>query len=539
MPALRVVAAFVVAVAAVTGSARADGLPSKIDVRAATIGFFPYANKTLLAASGHVVVHEGRRTLIADALRIDLFKNRLLVTGHVRVTGGPAPIVAAAYALDLPTDRAIMLRTEPEPAIFDLRDEDFRSAVEQPAPAGAFDAVNLDGQRPYIRSRHAIVTPGAGVRMSPAEFPTGAGPSLTIPTYLYTLVANQHIAYSAAPYASFDQPYALFGSPAALTAAHLRYDQTDGVTVGIDTHLVDRDRAYFVASVLPLWDRRVDMLSFQQLRPGLQQQLSGSATFSAYPLDTLVYQLSESGKYTKETFTADQFNASNTQQIQIGTYEHDVGHYFGYELQGTYAHDDIFDGFPFSNDFRTNFDAEVLAPSFKLAGASFSTRYDYSNTLYDYPHQIATSTITLSAGRAISPAIRVFAQTQFEQNDDRYRDVAVGARALGLPDPLEPYYAPDGTPFPGYFAYAGANTYRSYELQTTFRDSKPDDQFQLTFVHTRDFPQFHGYGRAPLTASFDITRRLTPTIRVEVGRSYDFGWGGQYFTPQYTLGISP
>jgi len=532
-------AAVVAAVLAGTGAARAGGLPSKIDVRADGIDFFPYANAALLAATGHVVLREGSRMLEADAVRVDLYRNRLLASGHVRVLGGPRPLDATAYALDLATGRATLLRASPVPATFAVRDDDPASAVEEPAPADTFEAADLDGQRPYMRSRHALVTPNAGVRMSPAEFPTGAGPSLTLPTFLYTLVQNQHINYSAAPAASFDQPYSLFGSPASLTAAHLRYDGTNGVTLGLDTHLVEGNRAYFVASLLPFWDRQIDWLSFQQLRPGVQQQLSGFATFGAFANQSIQYQLQHSGTFLKETFSAGQFDSSNSGQLVASTYEHDVGHYFGYQLHAGYGYDHNAGGYPFNNDFRKDLGAELLAPDFRLLGTPIGTRYDYDNTLYSYPHQILTGTLTVSAGRAVTRALRVFAQVQFQQSDDRYRDPAVAAYALGLPDPALPYYAPDGTPWPGYFSYAGESTYRTYELDATFQGRKPDDRIEITLYHTRDFPQFHGFGRAPYALSLDVTRRIAPELRVELGRSYDFGWGGRYLSPQYSFSVGP
>jgi hypothetical protein len=526
----------IVAVALVTsaGIASAERLPSKVDVRGDRLSFFPYTNQTLLSGEGNVVVRTGTRTISCDQLRWDLQKNRLTATGHVHVTGGGTPLDGAVYVRDLTNGDGFLMTVDPIPTTFALHDDDLRTASESPAPAGLFDAVDLDGQRPYMRSRHAIVTPGAAVRMLPAEFPTGAGPSVTIPTYLYTLVQNQFISYSAAPGASFDQPYSLFGSPNSLTAANLRYDSYNGVT----EHLVDRDRAYLVTSVLPFRDRQFDLLAYQVIRPGLQQSVTASHTFGANPQNIVTYKLQESGKLLTQTLLLDNFTASNSAEFDLGTYEHDIKHIFGYQFRASYGYDHIYGGYPYSNDFRLGIDGIFLAPPVTVGGVSLTGKYEYSVTGYDYPHEVTTGTTTVSAARQFRHGIGLFAQATIEQNDNRFRNLAVGRFALGLPQIGTPFLLFDGAPYLGYYAYAGLNTYRSYEMQGTFK-GRGDNQIQLTFYYNHDFPQFDGFGRPPYFATIDIVRRITPSLRVEVGRSYSFGWAGQYLSPQYTLGISP
>jgi hypothetical protein len=535
---VRMLAVAAVAFLATAGGALAERLPTKVDVRADSIGFFPYTNETLVAGEGHVVMHTGTRTISCNAMRWDLQKNRLTLTGNVRVTGGPGPVTGVAYVRDLTNGDGYLMTVDPVPATYALHDDDPKTETEGPAPTGLFDAVDLDGQRPFMRSHHAVVTPSAAIRMFPVEFPTGAGPALTLPTYLYTLVQNQYISYSAAPYASFDQPYNFFGSPNSLTAGHIRYDSYDGITEAIDNRLVDSNKAYLVTSVLPFRDKQFDLLSYDVIRPGLQQTLTGDHTFGADPQNVLTYRLQESGKLLTETLQYNGVDASNSTEFDLSTYEHDIKNLFGYQLKASYGYDHNYAGFPYSNDFRIGADGFVTTPTVSLHGVALNGKYEYSITGYDYPHEVTTGTMTLSADKKVTRDINLFAQVQIEQNDNRYRDIATGQEALGLPPPGTPYYTPDGTPFPGYYAYSGLNTYRSYELQGTF-NGRGDNRVQLTFYYDHDFPQYQGYGRAPFQASIDIVRRITPSLRIEVGRSYSFGWDGQYLSPQYTLGISP
>jgi hypothetical protein len=471
-------------------------------------------------------------------MRWDLLKNLLLVTGNVRVAGGPSEVDGVAYRRDLNTGNAYLMKVDPVPATYALTGDDLRTAVEGPAPTDTFASLDLDGQRPYMRGHHAIVTPNAAIRMAPAEFPTGAGPALKLPTYLYTLVQNQYISESAAPAASFDQPYSLFGSPASLTAAHLRYDSYNGVTEAIDERLVDRNKAYVVASILPFRDKQFDILSYQVIRPGLQQTLSGTHTFGANQEETLNYRLEESGKLLISTFLFNDFNASNSTEFDLSTYEHDIKHLLGYQFKASYGYDHNYNGYPYTNDFRIGAYGLLTSPSFKIFGTLVNAKYEYNITSYDYPHEVTTGTATLSGSRPLGHKVQIFGQIQFEQSNNRYRYLPTGERALGLPPIGSPYITYDGTPYPGYYAYTGLSTYRSYEVQTTF-NGHGDNHIQTTFTYNDDFPQYHGFGPAPLFASIDIIQRITPALRVEIGRTYSFGWAGQYLSPQYTFAISP
>jgi hypothetical protein len=517
--------------------ARASELPSHVDVRADHVSFFPYQNATLLAAEGHVVVHEGTRTIRGDALRYDVIKNTLLVTGNVRVVNRTRDLIAAAYALDMPSGNAEVLRIADVPATYAVHDDDLAAGTEGPPPKDVFAQLDIDGVRPYIRSRHAIVTPGAGVRMSPADFPTPVGPAVRLPTFLYTIVQNRNITQTSLPGSTFDQPLNLTGSPGSLLAAHLRYDSYYGPTIGFDERLVNGDRSYAVVSLIPFRDRTINAIAFEAIRPGMQQMVYFNHTFGPYPYTSATYKLQNTDKYTTQTFQTDLSGTNNDIGFDLATISHDVGHYFTYSAHAGYSYNHTFDGFPVADDFRKILGGTVQAPSFALAGTSFDERYDYTYTAYDYPHQLSDGTATFRVSRNYNHAL--FAgSVSFEQTDDRFRDPAVAAEALGLPDPTTNYYAPDGTLFPGYFAFAGLSTYRTYQGSVTLRGSG-DNQTIFTLAHTADFPQYHGFGRPPLTATLDVTRRISPLLRIELARSYTFGWDGRYLSPQYSLSISP
>ena len=531
------VAPIVAALIATTASARASELPSHVDVRADRVAFFPYANETLLSAEGHVVIHAGARTISADAMRYDLIGNKLLVTGNVRVQNRSTALGAEAYALDLPSGNAEVLDIQDVPKTYSIHDDDSATAKEGPPPKDAFAQPDIDGAKPYIRSRHAIVTPGAGLRMTPADFPTPVGRAVRLPTFLYTITQNSNISHTSLPGSTFDQPLNLTTSPGSLLAAHLRYDSYYGPTVGFDERLVDRDKSYAVVSLVPLRDRRIDATAFEAIRPGMQQTLKFEHTIGPYPFTSISYRLQDTGKLTTQTFQTDLNGPNNDIGFDVATIQHDIGHYIGYQAHVGYSYNHNFESYPVADDFRKVIGTSLYAPSFAYRGTTFDEQYLYTYTAYDYPHQLSDGTLLFRVGHTFRNAIFT-GSTSFEQVDDRFRDTSVTVRALGLPDPTTDYNAPDGTYYPGYFAFAGLSTYRTYQGSATF-GVHGDNRTQFTLIYTHDFPQYHGLGRPPLTATIDVTRRILPTLRIEVARSYTFGWDGRYLSPQYSFSISP
>jgi hypothetical protein len=522
-------------------AAQAAPLPARIDLRAGTIGLFLLGDgSTLLDAKGRVVLHDGVRTIDADAMRFDLKANTLVATGEVLVSHGAQHISAAAYALDLKSGNAHVLRLDGGlPAMLAVHDDDVADATEAPAPPSTFALVDLGGLKPFLRTRHAIVTPSVNVRLTPAEVPTGPGPYIPTPSYLYTF-APTNFSQSALPYATFDQPYPLFGTANSLTAGHFRYDSTNGPTIGLDEHLVDGNRAYAVASILPLRGEELNLNAFEQLQAGLTQSLNGYHVYGANTTNYIQYQSQWTSPSSRTTLSAYQLGTSNSAQLTLGSIEHTIPFLFTYRAQISYGYDHFPGQIPFNNDFRIGTDAYVSTPKVVLPlkiGAS--AKYEYAITEYDFPHEVTTGTTTVTLSRAVNRSLSFLGTISLQQIADHYRDPRSLLLNLNLPNPALPYYAPDGTPYPGIFAYSGINTYRTYALQTTWRPHGGENAIQVYYTHTDDFPQFHGYGPTPNSLTLDVTERLGATFRLEVARTYTFGWGGQYFVPGYSISISP
>jgi hypothetical protein len=518
--------------------AAAAALPQRIDLRADGIGLYPLGDgSALLAAEGHTIARAGERTISADAMRLDLRKNRLIASGNVRVTRGTRAFGAAAYALDLTSGRATVLVLEPLPRTLNVRDDDIEGGIEGPAPAGTFAMLDLTQSRPWMRTHHALVKPNANVRLTPAEIPTGPGPSVVTPTYLYTF-AQTNFSQSSLPAATFDQPYPLIGTANSLTSGHLRYDTTNGATLAFDEHLVQGNTAYAVASILPLRGKRIDLNAFSQIAPGVTQSIGGYHQYGLYNNNFAQYNAQWTSPSSRLGFSAAQFNSSNTAGFTLSTLDHFIAPLLTYKLQVGYAYDHTPGQQPFTNDFRITTYGYVASPNVRVPfGVDASLKYEYSIVKYDFPHEVTNGTATLTLSRRLNRSLSFVGFIAVQETANRYRDNA--AQYLFLPNPTFPYYAPDGTPYPGFFAYAGLSTYRTYSLQTTWRPRGGENSLQLYLTHSNDFPQFHGFGRPPNYATLAVTQRLGNTLRVDLARSYAFGWSGQYFSPQYSISISP
>jgi hypothetical protein len=524
-----------VLVAAATQAAAA--LPRRIEVRGDALALYPFSDgTTLLAANGHVRVNAGPRSIQADAVRFDLNANRLVAAGHVVVSSaGEPPLHAAAYALDLARDTATYLSLEPMPTVLTLRGT--LPAREGPPDPATFAVADLSQARPYVRARRASIEPNANVRLSPSTFSTGAGPPFTTPNYLYTF-ARTNFSQTSLPGATFDQPYPLFGTANSLTSLHLRYDTVEGAGAGIDERLVDGNRAYASASILPLHTQQFALNTFEQLRRGVTQSLDGFYDYGPNHDVYTNYALQWTNPSSRLSFSAYQFDSTNHAGLTLGSIDHFVAPLFTYKVQVGYGYDHVPGELPFANAYSLSTYGYVASPTLHGPfGIGTSVRYDYSLQQYDFPHEVTSGTASLILSRAVNRSLSFFGTVTVNQTADRYRDDA--GRYLGLPDPSVPYYAPDGTPYPGFFAYAGLNTYRTQSLQTTWRPRGGENSLQLFVTHTDDFPQFHGYGRPPLYLTLDVTERLGSTLRVDLARSYSFGWNRQYLSPQWQIGISP
>ncbi len=499
-------------------------------MRAQSVGYF--TDRWLVSATGEVSARAGSRSITADAIRYDLSTDRLLATGNVHVSDVAACSPCAAYSLLLRTGEQHYIVTEPEPRSFHLSAG--AAPAEAPAPPGTFETPDLGGAVPYIRGKRSTIIPQTSVRMTPASFPTPVGPTPELPTFLYTFAGNPNLYQTSLPTATLDQPFGITGTETTYTQLRLRYDTNYGAGAGIEQHFIDGNRAYLAIAAIAGRSPSLDLLGYTQLGKRATVNLSASSFLGN---NSAQARLTYSIPSANGALTFYQYDHYSTQSFQISTPDRYVPHLFGYRFTGGYAHSFSPGLTPFESDWYTTLGGSIYTlPSLRGPLQTYlSAHFDYALTNFDFPHDTLSTNLTFTAARTLPHHIGLFASASFAQFDNRYANPAY----LNLPSQQYPYYAPDGTPFPGYFAYAGLSTSRTYYLSTTYEPS-PLFRTVIGYTHADDFPpQFHGYGRPPNSVSFDFRVRITRTIGLEYTRTYNFGWGGQYFAPGASLTLTP
>ena len=487
-------------------------------LRADDVAFF--AGPLAIVARGDVAIDAGTAGRgRADAAYVDLRKNRMVLAGDARL----GTHAGDALAVDLDRGRIDEL------------------SLAGGASGGDFAFPDVDPHAVFIRAKRVAIVPHANARFSPAAFPTSVG-APPVPSYLYTFASSSGFAAQSLPGASFDQPYGLFGSTSSLTAAHLRYVEGTGPDVALDNHLVDGNRSFLVTSLdAPVSSTRLLGLNgYRRLGNRYTAELDGTAnaqTFFLHTGETAAFGPAgarlDTSLYSGGGASSDLTLRGPDLPLPLRmTWRLQAGMGVQYQRGGVLAQ--LPDAASYTILWHHGVDVFVATPQVRLPlRATFNATFDAGETWYAFPHSTGTFSATGTLTRRFGPltATAIYAQSQ--------NVVAFGAlQGLFFPTPSTVYITPDGTPWPGFAAYTGATTARLAQLGLQLVTS-PSTAYRVTYAHTDDFPQFHGYGRPIDSVGFDVRFRVAPNIGLDLGRSYNFAWGGTRWAPAWTFAILP
>jgi hypothetical protein len=530
--------AFAVAVLVLASLPRAASARATATLDGGTLVFFADTLGIVARGGATLRLTDGTRAH-ADAAFVDLKSDRAVFAGHARLENRVASVSADAIAIDLDGDRVDLLDGATGAS---TTTRILRPPVAAAIDGGRFAFPEVDDANAYIRSRHAVITPHADVRFVPAAFPTSVG-GLPVPSYLYTYATAAGFGATSLAGATFDQPYGLFGTENSLTALHARWLQGVGPSVGLQQQLVNGDQSYVAAS--------------------LDQPLRGNGTRGLNAYDRL------GSRYTASLTANDGFGFFSSSAALTAAFGAAGGRVtFGYatggfstfdtslrtpdlpllwgatwRLQGDIGYDALRRGLlyqlPDARDYslvwRHGIDAFVATPIVRAPlGVRIGTTFDANRTWYAFPHHNDSLTVSSTASRELSRKIALFAgysATWFEQ-------IYPNDQALFFPSTTLPSIAPDGTPWPGHTAYTGATTLRDENLALQLTPDA-NTSVRLTMHHYDDFPQYHGYGRPQWAMLGEVRFRPFPNIGLDIGREYDFGWGGYGWQPRWTFAVMP
>ncbi|MBV8369448.1 MAG: hypothetical protein JO036_11065 [Candidatus Eremiobacteraeota bacterium] len=476
----------------------------------------------------------------ADAAYLDLKTDRAVLAGHARIARGAANASADAIVIELDTSRVDLLDARNATVTQTTRALDAAKPAEFDAQRFTFPDVEDRGA--FIRAKHAAIVPHADVRLSPATFPNSVG-SVPVPSYLYTYATGAGFASSALSGATFDQPYGLWGSPNSLTALHARWESGPGAALALQQQFVSGDDAFAALSFdAPLHGYTVRGFNGYR-RLGARYTAVADATgtiFGTVMHGGLTAAFGAAGArldYTRTSggFSKLDFALRTPDRPLFGGATWRLTGDLGYDAQRGGLLTQLPDARSYATVWRHGLDFSVATPVVRAPlGTTLSSTFDVQRTWYAFPHHFDQFGATAFATKTFSRKVSLFAGYQGTWNADVYPN----AQAIFYPSPSTPILTPDGTPYYGYAAFTGAKTFR---LQNLTLQVTPDANtaYRLTLTHTADFPQFNGYGRPQWEIGGDVRFRPFPNIGLDVGRAYDFAWGGTRWVPRWSFAITP
>jgi len=505
------------------------------DLRAGGVAFF--ADAVALVAHDHVrIAFANGLQAEADAAYADLTHNRIVLAGHAALRDGSRRASGDAAALDLDSGRVDILD-----ATAGARQTTMSLAGAKAVPIAGdrFAFPELEERRAYIRGRRAEVTAHANVRMLPASFPNSPG-AVPVPAYLYTYASNPSFGANSLGGATFDQPYGIFGNANQLLAADFRYETDVGPTVALQDHLVDDDTAYLVTSIdSPQRADRVFALNgYERLGSHFSQTISADVDSS---IADIGYTLTGALGRASSTLSVTIAGPDSFEDLSLRSPDAHFWHGWAAHIRGDYGlatiPGGVFSAAPDALAYETAYhrivELYLATPLFKMPlGTTLQTTYDYSRTWYNFPTRYDAFTANATLSKRFSRKLTVIVNYAAIYDYDIYFN-----RLQGLFYPPVTEIAPDGTPWPGYNAFTGASEYRGFTASAYYAP-RPDTSLRLTLATADDFPQFHGYGRAPDALSFDLRLRPLPNVGIDLGRGDQFGWGGQRYT-EWTFAVLP
>ena len=478
----------------------------------------------------------------ADAAYLDLKSDRVVLAGHARLTRGAASASGDAIALDLDGDRVDVLERRRRRDAHDARAgraDAPRSSTRRGSRSPTWTTATRSSSPSTRRSRR---TPTCASR--PRRFRRRSAACRCRRTCTRTRRAPGFAASSLSG-ATFDQPYGLFGSPTSLTALHARWDDGPGAALALQQQIVAGDDAYVSASIdAPFRGYAVrSFTAYKRLGSRYTASADGSATIfgSAEHVGlTAAFGLAGGAlDYRRASSGFSSFDAS------LRTPDRPLFGGATYRLKGIVGFDALRGGLlaqlpdarRYATVWRHALDLQAASPLIHAPlGTTLSSTVDVQRTWYAFPHHYDSLSAAATASRPLVRNVTLFAGYQGLWSSD----VFPNAQALFYPTPTTPLLTPDGTPYYGYTAFSGARTFRSQNVDLQYIPNRSGSAaFRLSVIHTADFPQYNGYGRPQWEARADARFRPFPNVGIDVGRVYDFAWGGTRWQPRWSFAITP
>ncbi len=559
-----------------------------------------YSNRFIIGADGNVVVTLGDGTRITgNTFFDDLRLNRFVIAGNVTVTAARRTIHGAAFAEYFDFDRAYFIPITSEPDRWTFIAGDYaHPALGRQMPGDVFFLPDLAGERVFLYATRVVVDPRESARFAPADINFGLT-FVPFPSYFLDFSANPNFAQNALPGAYADGPLDFAGGEHALATAHIRYDSSNGVFPAYEQHQIS-ENSYFVGAISPLTRPAKDynLVAYDRISPGLQaqvflQDLAFQHGFSQ-PLSASGFaqlQITGSLRQSFLQFTANQyyyslldepkpFTLPSGQKLYFygdpthnWTPDHPINEQLSwigfrqpvpklplfYQLRSSllYVHNrdtplQTLGGVSYYGEYAKGIGINVTTRALPiLRGRAnrdlyFTASFDKQRQYFSVPHHTDTTTENFTFTKLIDPQKLTVLVSYANSNIGDFYGKQQALAYNGAAPAVNPFTRQS---FPGYAAFRGFGTIRSYTQQLVYT---PDPRLDVNFSmrENADFPApipgpprligdtigFANYGATPYQATLEARYRINNLIVLDVARSYYFNFGGyERWQPQFSV----
>jgi hypothetical protein len=210
-----------------------------------------YYDRFLIEADGHVRLDSSDGLLATgDAFSMDLKLNRFLLAGHLSLTLRGQTVNGAAISDFLDFNRIYFVPVTTAPDRWTFLNSDLAHPAKgrmMPGDAFYFPAVE---QTPSLTATSAVIGTKTYARFGGATAYLG-GLQIPLGSYVVTFSSNQYFAQNSLTGANFDATWNFAGNTNTLSAAHLRYDQTNYAYLAFEQHFVG-EHEYAITSINPV-----------------------------------------------------------------------------------------------------------------------------------------------------------------------------------------------------------------------------------------------------------------------------------------------
>lgn len=492
-----------------------------VSLQGAVVAF--YAGHLVLDARNGCSIQDGAVSVTADRIIVDLRANRYVAAGTVTVQGAQLAH-GDAMGMDLLTHRGVLISsgTVTQKLYLDgssvspVQNREIPQPGALTPPPNPLSLPDLEGEQPYAVAPSAVAHLGADVRLRHVRVLVPGGQTVPLPSYVYTFSTDTGYVVSNVNTGAEDLPIYFGSTPNSIQGAHFFYNPLVKLGIGFDDHIVFGQRAYDLISLSPVNGptKTVNVTWQQHINDHASQTFFSSTTTGIGTSDN--YDLRNSIHRSFLELTASQFRGDHGSTLAWQSYDQSIGPaasssvYF--HLRSEYGYDHVPEAFsfpPFAADavlpttvFHKALEGYIASQPWRLGPSStLGPSIDLRGETDTLPH------------RQTSAAYILTLQHRWTRN--------VLTTVSGSETPVFDRYPSVGT---GYHTHFSEQTVQLYYDR--------GDAFSLFLTGV------HGAARSdnpsppslpPWTLAADVRFRVTPSLSLDLSRSYFFGFNGQRF----------